>query len=85
MDKENKEAYVAPTAELTAEEATLGVSHVPEKVEKESPSEIILQALKCFAADIERQMALEEEAYFQKMRSMTQKLEQISVIMEGMA
>ncbi len=76
--EKSQPTYTAPVVEVTADTA-------PPPMHKESPSDIILQALQCYRADIEKRMAIEEEEHTARMSSYMKRLEQIDEIQGGMA
>jgi len=77
--EKNKPIHTAPVVEVTADTASTP------PMTKESPSDIILQALQCYRADIENRMAIEEEEHTARMSSYMKRLEQIDEIQGGMA
>lgn len=78
VTEKNKAAYIPPMVEISCADGNM-------PPEKELPSNIILQALQCFRADIENRMAKEEEEHAARMRSYMKRLEQIDEIVGGMA
>lgn len=77
--EKSQPTYTAPVVEVTADTASTP------PMNKESPSEIILQALQCYRADIENRMAIEEEEHAARMSGYMKRLEQIDEIQGGVA